>query len=65
METLTQTKTNVQIIQQAFADFGSGNIQGILDICTDDIVWAGAENPGVPITGTFKGNDGVRKFFSF
>jgi len=65
METLTKSTTNVQIIQQAFADFRSGNIQGILDICTDDIVWAGAANPGVPITGTFKGNDGVRKFFSF
>ena len=64
METLTQTKNNVQVIQQAFADFGSGNIQGILDVCTNDIVWSTAENPGVPITGTFKGKDGVKNFFS-
>jgi len=64
METITQTKNNVQIIQQSFADFGLGNIQGILDVCTDDVVWTGAENPSVPIAGTFKGKDGVMKFFS-
>lgn len=57
-------QNNVAIIQQAFADFGSGNIQGILDVCTDDITWTGADNPGVPIAGTFKGKDGVMKFFS-
>jgi uncharacterized protein len=64
METLTKTKSNVQLVQQAFADFGSGNIQGILDACTDDIVWSGPDNPGVPFAGTFKGKDGVMNFFS-
>ena len=28
------------------------------------MVWTGAENPNVPIAGTFKGKDGVMKFFS-
>ena len=64
METLTRTKNNVQIVQQAFADFLSGNIQGILDECTDDIVWAASENPEVPYAGTFKGKEGVAEFFS-
>lgn len=64
METLTQTKNNVQVIQQAFADFGSGNIQGILDVCTNDVVWTGAENPNVPIAGTFNGKEGVKDFFN-
>ncbi len=64
METATQTKNNVQIIQQAFADFSKGNIQGILDVCSNDVVWSGAENPNVPIAGTFKGKEGVSKFFS-
>ncbi|MEP6596374.1 MAG: nuclear transport factor 2 family protein [Ginsengibacter sp.] len=64
METATLTKNNVQIIQQAFDDFGKGNIQGILDVCTNDVVWSSAENPNVPIAGTFKGKDGVSKFFS-
>jgi uncharacterized protein len=64
METLTKTKNNVQAVQQAFADFGSGNIQGILNACTDDVVWTGAENPDVPYAGTFNGKDGVMEFFS-
>ena len=64
METETLTKNNVQIIQQAFDDFGKGNIQGILDVCTNDVVWSGAENPNVPIAGTFKGKEGVGNFFS-
>ena len=64
METATKTKNNVQIIQQAFDDFGTGNIQGILDVCTNDVVWSSAENPDVPIAGTFKGTEGVRNFFS-
>ena len=63
METFTQTKNNVEVIQHAFEDFGKGNIQGILDACTDDVVWTASENPGVPITGTFNGKDEVRKFF--
>ena len=63
METLTKTMNKVQLVQQAYADFGSGNIQGILDICTDDVVWTGYENPGVPFAGTFKGKDGVSEFF--
>lgn len=62
--TQTQTKNNVQIIQNAFADFGAGNIQGILDVCTDDVVWSSPENPDVPIAGTFKGKEEVMNFFS-
>lgn len=64
MEPATQTKSGIEIIQQAYADFGSGNIQGILDVCTDDVIWTGAQNPTVPIAGTFKGKDEVKKFFS-
>src|SRR5438046_8136 len=63
MEAATQTKSNVQIIQQAFADFGSGNIQGIVDVCTDNVVWQSPENPNVPHAGIFKGKEGVMKFF--
>ena len=64
METVTQTKNNIGIIQQAFADFGTGNIQGIMDGCTVDVVWTGADNPDVPFAGTFKGKDGVKDFFT-
>lgn len=64
METLTQTKNNVQIVQQAYTDFGSGNIEGILNACTDDVVWISQQNPNVPFAGTFNGKEGVGSFFS-
>jgi len=64
METATLTKNNVQIIQHAFDDFGRGNIQGILDVCANDVVWSSAEHPNVPIAGTFKGKEGVGEFFN-
>lgn len=65
MNTPLETKSNLQIIQNAFADFMSGNIQSIIDTCTEDIFWTGAENPGVRVSGTFNGKDEVVIFFKF
>jgi ketosteroid isomerase-like protein len=31
--------TNKEIVQQMYMDFGQGNIQGILDVTSDDITW--------------------------
>ena len=56
-------KTNEAIIQQAFADFGKGNVDGILNVLTDDVKWGSYDNPGIPIGGMFNGKEGVRKFF--
>ncbi len=56
-------QNNVELIQQAFGEFGKGNYQAIADRCTDDVVWGSYDNPGVPAAGTFKGKDGVLKHF--
>jgi hypothetical protein len=64
METLTVTKTNIEIAQQGFADFGSGNIAGILSECTNDVVWASWNNPVLPYAKTFTGKAGVSEFFN-
>ena len=64
MENSPQQKNNVQIIQQAFADFASGNIDSIINICTDDVEWTGLANPTVPIAGTFHGRNEIIKFFN-
>jgi ketosteroid isomerase-like protein len=64
METTTAIKTNLQVIQQAFDDFAQGNISGIIDVCTDDVVWESYENPDVPYAGAFHGKEGVKDFFS-
>jgi ketosteroid isomerase-like protein len=63
METLTATKTNTEIVQQAFADFGNGNIAGILNECTNDAVWATWNNAVLPYAKTFNGKAGIGEFF--
>jgi uncharacterized protein len=64
MESTVATRSNLQVIQQAFADFQNGNITAILDACTDDVVWSGYKVPGVDFTNTMFGKDGVQEFFT-
>lgn len=66
METPTTVTTSsaVKVIQQAFADFESGNIKGILNACTDDVVFASFRTPNVQPSGTYYGKEGVQEFFS-
>jgi uncharacterized protein len=64
MEKLTAAKTNTEIVQQAFADFGTGNIAGILNECTTDAVWATWHNPVLPYAKTFYGKAGIGDFFN-
>jgi ketosteroid isomerase-like protein len=66
METLATVKTdqNISIVQNAYADFAKGNITGILDACTDDIVWASYDNPAIPYAQSYQGKEGVGEFFA-
>lgn len=55
--------TNKEIIQQMYVDFGQGNIQGILNAISDDIIW---DTPGpslIPWAGIRHGKPGVMDFF--
>jgi len=61
---MTATKTNIETVQQAFADFGAGNIEGILNVCTDDLVWSSYDNPAIPFAQSYHGKDGAAQFFS-
>jgi ketosteroid isomerase-like protein len=56
---------NVAAVQQAYAAFGRGDIEGLLDLVTDDIVWdpvLGA-SADVPQAGRKQGKADVRTFF--
>jgi uncharacterized protein len=66
METLTSVKNeqNIRIAQKGFADFLNGNIQGVLDACTDNVVWGSYDNSSVPFAGLYHGKKGVGEFFS-
>ncbi|WP_018616885.1 nuclear transport factor 2 family protein [Segetibacter koreensis] len=64
-ETQTSKKEhNISIVKRAFENFSKGNIQGILDCCTNDVVWGSHENLRVPYAKTFYGKQGAGEFFS-
>ena len=55
---------NTAIVQQAYNNFKTGNIQGILDLCSDDIEWRFPETENVPFAGTRTKRAGVGEFFA-
>jgi ketosteroid isomerase-like protein len=56
-------KTNTEIVQQCYVDFGSGNVAGILAVLHDDIVWIDPGNVGNVYKGTRNGKNQVIDFF--
>lgn len=64
METLTKQKANILSVTTAINLFLKGNIQGVIDQCTDGITWSTWMNPEVPFAKTYQGKQGVMQFFS-
>jgi len=54
---------NIAIVQQAYGDFGSGNIPALIAAMTGDVVWQ--EPPGgvAPWAGTHTGHAALTEFF--
>ena len=55
-------KENVQIVKDAFAAFGRGDIQGVLALLAEDIEWI-VPGEGLPLAGTYRGHAAVASFF--
>jgi uncharacterized protein len=49
---------NVQIVKDAYAAFGRGDIQGLLALLAEDIEWI-TPGEGWPLAGTYRGRAGV------
>jgi uncharacterized protein len=56
---------NIQLVKDAYAAFGRGDIQGILDQVDENVVWHGVYGaaPHVPTAGVRRGKARVREFF--
>lgn len=54
---------NVTVVRDAYGAFALGDIQGILDALTDDVVWELPGPPEIPYAGSFNGKEGVADFF--
>jgi ketosteroid isomerase-like protein len=62
-EMIMTAQENKQLAINGYQMFLRGDIQGILDMCTDDIEWTSADLPSVPFSGAFHGKTGVMDFF--
>lgn len=57
--------TPMQTVQGIYADFGKGNIDGILAQLADDVVWEeGAADHGIPWLRPGRGKGHAAEFFS-
>jgi ketosteroid isomerase-like protein len=55
---------NSKIVQEAYAAFGRGDIPGLLAMLSEDVQWDHAGPSEIPWAGSFRGHDGVVKFFT-
>jgi uncharacterized protein len=56
---------NVQIIKEAYAAFGRGDIPSLLNMLSEDVDWHIPGNEQiVPYAGKYQGREGVGNFFS-
>jgi len=60
-----QETQNIKVVQESYAAFGRGDIQGILDRLDDDVLWKGVYGaaPHVPTAGERRGRAAVKEFF--
>ena len=53
---------NTQIVKQGYERFGSGDIDGLLELFSEDIHWKTPDVNGSPFTSEIHGKDNVREF---
>jgi len=60
-----QEAENTSVVQSAYAAFGRGDVDGILNTLTDDVIWKPVMGAGkdVPNAGERRGKPAVREFF--
>ena len=57
------SEQNKSVVNQAYSNFKTGNINGILELLADDVNWTLPQMEGVPFAGTRTGRDSVGDFF--
>lgn len=55
---------NTKLVQLGYERFGSGDIEGLLELFTDDIRWTSPSIEGAAHSGGRRGKDDVAEFFT-
>ncbi|MEP7197819.1 MAG: nuclear transport factor 2 family protein [Saprospiraceae bacterium] len=53
----------INTVQQIYADFGAGNVEGVLNSLTEDISWNDPGSPDIPYAKKRNGKKEVMNFF--
>jgi len=56
------TAESLQLVKDGYAAFGRGDLPGLLSLLTEDVVWD-FPGDGLPMAGSYRGQDGVASFF--
>ena len=54
---------NIDVVQRCYAAFNRGDIEGLINLCSDDVTWGIDSVSILPWTGVRNGKEGVRQFF--
>jgi ketosteroid isomerase-like protein len=54
---------NIKVVQDAYASFGRGDIQSLLDSLDENVEWILPGEGLIPQAGIYHGRDGVARFF--
>lgn len=60
---LAFTNPNTAAVMQGYEKFGKGDVMGIADACTDNIVWDVIDNPEVKLARVYNGKKELVMFF--
>ena len=58
------SEQNKSIVNQAYSNFKSGDINSLLGLMADDVVWTLPQMDGVPFAGARTGREAVGEFFA-
>lgn len=53
-----------QLAMQGYQRFQNKDIQGLLELLTDDIEWVGVEHDELPFAGVYRGKQQVAQYFT-
>lgn len=54
---------NIKVVQDAYASFGRGDIQALLENLDEEVDWVLPGEGLIPQSGSYHGRDGVARFF--
>jgi ketosteroid isomerase-like protein len=54
----------MEVVQRAYAAFGQGDVPGVLELLTEDVIWRFHAGGDIPYGGTYIGKAKVQEWFS-